>query len=75
MANRTYLQRAGSRPGEVFEATQHSPGLGVTIHVGEEGGEYGIPEIRVVVSTLRPDRIGARDPKPSSAALRRSSIR
>jgi adenosine deaminase len=43
-------------------------GLGVTIHVGEEGGEYGIAEIREVVSTLRPDRIGhgilaARDEK------------
>ena len=33
-------------------------GLGVTIHVGEEGGEYGIAEIREVVSTLRPERIG-----------------
>src|SRR5918998_548253 len=33
-------------------------GLGVTIHVGEEGGEYGIAEIREVVATLRPDRIG-----------------
>jgi adenosine deaminase len=30
----------------------------VTIHVGEEGGAYGIAEIREVVSTLRPDRIG-----------------
>jgi adenosine deaminase len=30
----------------------------VTIHVGEEGGEYGIAEIREVVSTLRPDQIG-----------------
>ena len=30
----------------------------MTIHVGEEGGEYGIAEIREVVSTLRPDRIG-----------------
>jgi adenosine deaminase len=43
-------------------------GLGVTIHVGEEGGEYGIAELREVVSTLRPDRIGhgilaAQDPK------------
>ncbi|HEX2292383.1 MAG TPA: hypothetical protein VHH55_03665 [Gaiellaceae bacterium] len=42
--------------------------LGVTIHVGEEGGDYGIAEIREVVSTLRPDRIGhgilaAQDPK------------
>src|SRR5918992_1511229 len=33
-------------------------GLGVTIHVGEEGGDYGIAEIREVVATLRPDRIG-----------------
>ena len=33
-------------------------GLGITIHVGEEGGEYGIAEIREVVSALRPDRIG-----------------
>ena len=45
-----------------------SAGLGVTIHVGEEGGEFGIAEIREVVSTLRPDRIGhgilaAQDPK------------
>jgi hypothetical protein len=32
--------------------------LGVTIPVGEEGGEHGIAEIREVVSTLRPDRIG-----------------
>jgi hypothetical protein len=31
-------------------------GLGVTIHLGEEGGAYGIAEIREVVSTLRPDR-------------------
>src|SRR5256885_4347246 len=42
-------------------------GLGVTIHVGEEGGEHGIAEIREVLETLRPDRIGhgilaARDP-------------
>src|SRR6202162_797956 len=33
-------------------------GLGVTIHVGEEGGEHGIAEIREVVESLRPDRIG-----------------
>jgi adenosine deaminase len=43
-------------------------GLGVTIHVGEEGGEHGIAEIREVVETLRPDRIGhgilaAKDPE------------
>jgi adenosine deaminase len=33
-------------------------GLGVTIHVGEEGGRHGITEIREVVEALRPDRIG-----------------
>src|SRR5687767_1317565 len=31
-------------------------GLGVTIHVGEEGGEHGIAEIREVVGALRPNR-------------------
>jgi adenosine deaminase len=45
-----------------------SAGLGITIHVGEEGGEYGIDEISEVVETLRPDRIGhgilaAREPE------------
>jgi adenosine deaminase len=40
----------------------------VTIHVGEEGGEHGIGEIREVVDALRPDRIGhgilaAQDPQ------------
>ncbi|TML45687.1 MAG: adenosine deaminase [Actinobacteria bacterium] len=43
-------------------------GLGVTIHVGEEGGEAGIEEIGEVIETLRPERIGhgilaARDPE------------
>src|SRR5207244_13521923 len=33
-------------------------GLGVTIHVGEEGGEMGREEIGQVVEVLRPDRIG-----------------
>jgi adenosine deaminase len=33
-------------------------GLGVTIHVGEEGGTHGIEEIGEVVETLRPARIG-----------------
>src|SRR5262249_52102015 len=33
-------------------------GLGVTIHVGEEGGDVGRGEIRDVVESLRPDRIG-----------------
>src|SRR5438105_4659900 len=33
-------------------------GLGVTIHVGEEGGDTGREEIGEVVEVLRPDRIG-----------------
>jgi len=33
-------------------------GLGVTIHVGEEGVEHGIEEIGEVVEHLRPERIG-----------------
>ena len=33
-------------------------GLGVTIHVGEEGGEHGVEEIGEVLESLRPDRIG-----------------
>ena len=33
-------------------------GLGVTIHVGEEGGSDGIAEIGEVVEHLRPERIG-----------------
>ena len=33
-------------------------GLGVTIHVGEEGGDIGREEIGEVVEVLRPDRIG-----------------
>ena len=35
-----------------------SADLGVTIHVGEEGGDHGIAEIRDVVESLEPDRIG-----------------
>jgi adenosine deaminase len=33
-------------------------GLGVTIHVGEEGGDWGRDEIGDVIDALRPDRIG-----------------
>src|SRR5256884_9569516 len=33
-------------------------GLGVTINVGEEGGDMGREEIGDVVEALRPDRIG-----------------
>ena len=55
-----------------------SAGLGVTIHVGEEGGEHGIAEIREVVGSLRPDRIGhgilaAQDPELMSQ-LREAAI-
>jgi adenosine deaminase len=33
-------------------------GLGVTIHVGEEGGAHGVEEVGEVIAVLRPDRIG-----------------
>jgi len=58
---------AGPRPdGARYDYTQlqdhvelaRELGLGVTIHVGEEGGRYGVEEIREVVESLRPDRIG-----------------
>ncbi|HEY6067207.1 MAG TPA: hypothetical protein VIU81_00830, partial [Gaiellaceae bacterium] len=58
---------AGPRPdGGRYDYRQVAPmveeargaGLGVTIHVGEEGGDLGREEIGEVVETLRPDRIG-----------------
>ena len=58
---------AGPRPGGArYEYRQVAPmveearrgGLGVTIHVGEEGGDIGRAEIGEVIETLRPDRIG-----------------
>jgi adenosine deaminase len=58
---------AGPRPdGGRYDYRQVVPmveearaaGLGVTIHVGEEGGDVGREEIGEVVETLRPDRIG-----------------
>jgi adenosine deaminase len=58
---------AGPRPGggryhysqiEPMVETAREAGLGVTIHVGEEGGDMGREEIREVVERLRPDRIG-----------------
>src|SRR5215471_8476739 len=58
---------AGPRPrGERFDYaalrdhvdTAREAGLGVTIHVGEEGGRFGIEEIREVIDVLRPERIG-----------------
>jgi adenosine deaminase len=53
-------------------------GLGITIHVGEEGGDVGRAEIGDVIEALRPDRIGhgilaAGDPE-LMAALRASEI-
>jgi adenosine deaminase len=67
---------AGPRPGgRRYDYTQIAPmveaartaGLGITIHVGEEG-ETGVEEIGEVVESLRPERIGhgvlaARDPE------------
>ena len=38
--------------------TAREAGLGVTIHVGEEGGDMGREEIGEVVERLRPERIG-----------------
>ena len=54
--------------------TARAAGLGVTIHVGEEGAT-GAEEIGEVVESLRPDRIGhgilaARDPELMAAAPR-----
>jgi adenosine deaminase len=58
---------AGPRPGGTrYDYTQiaghigtaRGAGLGVTIHVGEEGGAWGVEELREVVEVLRPDRIG-----------------
>jgi adenosine deaminase len=58
---------AGPRPGGVrYDYRQVQPmveeargaGLGVTIHVGEEGGDMGRDEIGEVLEVLRPDRIG-----------------
>ncbi len=74
---------AGPRPrGERYDyrqleehvQTARDAGLGVTIHVGEEGDAYGVEEIGEVVEHLRPDRIGhgilaARNPE-LMAALR-----
>src|SRR3970282_2383361 len=58
---------AGPRPGGTrYDYAQCAPmvetareaGLGVTIHVGEEGGDMGREEVGEVVERLRPDRIG-----------------
>src|SRR3954470_21756223 len=58
---------AGPRPGGArYDYRDVQPmvdmareaGLGVTIHVGEEGGDMGREEIGEVLEVLRPDRIG-----------------
>ncbi len=58
---------AGPRPGGTrydygrvapMIETARAAGLGVTIHVGEEGGQMGRDELREVIELLRPDRIG-----------------
>jgi adenosine deaminase len=58
---------AGPRPGPgrypyadlaPLIETARAAGLGVTIHVGEEGGSDGLAEIGEVAETLRPARIG-----------------
>jgi adenosine deaminase len=58
---------AGPRPGGArYDYRQVQPmveearaaGLGVTIHVGEEGGDMGREELSEVLEVLRPDRIG-----------------
>jgi adenosine deaminase len=78
---------AGPRPGGLrypyrdlapLVEEARAAGLGVTIHVGEEGDEHGIAEIGEVVEALRPDRIGhgilaARDAE-LMAALRELGI-
>src|SRR5947208_6143940 len=58
---------AGPRPnGARYDYRQVEPmveearaaGLGVTIHVGEEGGDIGREEVGEVIEVLRPERIG-----------------
>ena len=57
---------AGPRPGgrysyaDLAALADHArdAGLGITIHVGEEGGDHGLEEMWEVVESLRPDRIG-----------------
>ena len=72
---------AGPRPGGArYDYTQirehvelaRDAGLGITIHVGEEGGEHGVEELGEVIDVLRPERIGhgilaAREPELMAA--------
>ena len=58
--------------------TARAAGLGITIHVGEEGGQNGIEEIGEVVETLRPERIGhgilAAQDEETMRALREAGV-
>jgi adenosine deaminase len=58
--------------------TARAAGLGITIHVGEEGGQHGIEEIGEVVETLRPERIGhgilAAQDEATMRALREAGV-
>jgi adenosine deaminase len=72
---------AGPRPGGVrYDYTQIAPmvesareaGLGITIHVGEEGGDTGREEIGEVAERLRPERIGHGILAAGDAELERS---
>ena len=77
---------AGPRPGGRYPYAELAPlveeargaGLGVTIHVGEEGGAYGLEETWEVVEAVRPDRIGhgilAAGDAELMAALREAGI-
>jgi adenosine deaminase len=78
---------AGPRPdGARYDYRRVAPmveeargaGLGVTIHVGEEGGDVGRQEIGEVVEVLRPNRIGhgilAAGDEELMAALRDAEI-
>jgi adenosine deaminase len=53
-------------------------GLGITIHVGEEGGRDGVAEIGEVVEHLRPERIGhgilAAEDEETMRALREAGV-
>ena len=72
---------AGPRPGpgryeyaliEPMVEAARDAGLGITIHVGEEGGDVGRAEIGDVVERLRPERIGHGILAAGDAELERS---
>jgi adenosine deaminase len=78
---------AGPRPGSgrypyrdlaPLVETAREAGLGVSIHVGEEGGPDGLGEMGEVIEFLRPDRIGhgilAASDDATMAALRSHGI-